>query len=206
MRRQRNLFIVRQQARAAPVADHVILPAEQSLNDSAFRKIAIARGFDDAKRAAANHVADLNRRQVGVRRVHPAAIRWVERQVNIAYQKLAVIQLRQARFNEIEITILNQSDRARGKPPLPIHFCSHSRSPPCGVWFRSPNEQCARQTRYAQSAGPFFMFAGFVSLSCDYFRLYVPIRLASASVWPFIASSSCCFVLPAGRLSVVSSA
>ena len=33
-------------------------------------------------------------------------------------------------FDEVEVAVLHQPYGARGEPPLPIHSCSHSRSPP----------------------------------------------------------------------------
>src|SRR5262245_55600422 len=89
-------------------------------------EVRIARLFDYAHRSAQHHAPERNRGHVRTFLSDPAAIRRVERQIEVADENLTVLQFRHGFFSPLKIRLFDHTYRTRDQSPLMIDSFCHS--------------------------------------------------------------------------------
>jgi hypothetical protein len=101
------------------VGDGMFLHAEGSVDPVAGRKLWVVRGDDAAYRQRPHHLTDLDRRDIGTGRAHPAAHGGIDRDVSRLDDELVFGWLGNRRRDQLEIRVLDLALRASRKSELP---------------------------------------------------------------------------------------
>ena len=109
--------IHRQQAGA--VGGVVLAPAVLGLHPVALAQLGAVRRHDLSHRAALEHLADLERRDVGLHVAHPPAHVGVHREVAVSHQHLTRRRLGQWHLGQLEVLRARLPVGPRGQPDLP---------------------------------------------------------------------------------------
>ena len=116
------------QARALAVGDHVLLHAEHAGHAAADREFRVVRRNHFTRRIGAHHLADADRRHVGLALVHPAAHRRIQRDVFDADQEFAFAGIADGFFDQVPVAGLGQADGTRGEAELAVGDGVHASS------------------------------------------------------------------------------
>ena len=115
-------------AEGAATSDGVVLPAELSDDEVAWRKARVAALRHLSHRLPGHRLADLRRLRVRPRLAHPPAHVRIEREPLRAHEHFARAGLRDLGFDQRKAGLLRESLGPRGKRDLPVH-AAHAEPP-----------------------------------------------------------------------------